>query len=376
MIKEPHESHERHNVSCLAIVVKVGVILGQIVGRTFLVLFPFIRENLIGDAHLDVICLAGEEEQRLVLRLPTETSDCSVVAGRVHMPRNAEEAFQTHRVRDEIVLDGGVRDALNQAATEHGCRYAKDQVARIGEVGLANFATWRIVRTPDSCEDRVNSSIEGPIRSAYESHLPDRSVDIEKRWNRAARSHRGGAHNLRVIRRRAGSSERGEYVTSTARIEIEPRPQALLHVFHFRKLLDADVIEEGQITRRQPRTKRRASSWRAASYPRVYLRVTARGQYPQQHHRKTQAYSPIAARTSYSILETVTHGDSFQFVYRGERTGCLQICRQLAAHNSPMNSPAFVVAGSIAHLLFQGKCGAKLPETQEWRGFRQQQLCG
>src|SRR5262245_60017923 len=30
-------------------------------------------EQLVGDAHLDVVGLAGEEQQRLVLRLPAET---------------------------------------------------------------------------------------------------------------------------------------------------------------------------------------------------------------------------------------------------------------------------------------------------------------
>src|ERR1700693_2102822 len=31
-----------------------------------------LREKLVGDSHLDVICLAGEQEQGFVLRLPAE----------------------------------------------------------------------------------------------------------------------------------------------------------------------------------------------------------------------------------------------------------------------------------------------------------------
>ena len=38
------------------------------------------REQLVGDAHLDVVGLAGEQQQRLVLRLPAEPRDRAVVA--------------------------------------------------------------------------------------------------------------------------------------------------------------------------------------------------------------------------------------------------------------------------------------------------------
>jgi len=90
LIKEAHDAHERHNVSRAVPVFKVGVILSQTVGRTFRVLFPFIWESLTSDTHLDVVCLACEDEKRLVLRFPAEASDCSVVAVPVHMPRYAE----------------------------------------------------------------------------------------------------------------------------------------------------------------------------------------------------------------------------------------------------------------------------------------------
>ncbi len=89
------------------------MVLSQLVGRTLWVLFPFIWENFIRDTHFDVICLAGEQEQRLVLRLPSEASDSTVVAGCIHMSTYAEQALQSRGVRTQIVLDGGVCDAFD-----------------------------------------------------------------------------------------------------------------------------------------------------------------------------------------------------------------------------------------------------------------------
>ena len=44
-------------------------------------------EQLVGDAHLDVVGLAGEEQQRLVLSLPAEAGDRAVVAVAVRAAR-------------------------------------------------------------------------------------------------------------------------------------------------------------------------------------------------------------------------------------------------------------------------------------------------
>src|SRR6266849_171132 len=72
LIKEAHEPHEGHDVSRTVALVKVSVILSQRVGSAFRILFPLIREILIGDTHLDVVCLASKDEKRLVLRFPSK----------------------------------------------------------------------------------------------------------------------------------------------------------------------------------------------------------------------------------------------------------------------------------------------------------------
>ena len=45
-------------------------------------------EQLVGDAHLDVVGLAGEQQQRLVLRLPAEARDGAVIAVAVRLTRD------------------------------------------------------------------------------------------------------------------------------------------------------------------------------------------------------------------------------------------------------------------------------------------------
>src|SRR6266478_3844048 len=163
LIEEAHETHECHNVGGVAAVFKVGVIFSKKVGRTFRVFFSFIRENLIGDTHLDVVCLAGKDEKRLVLCFPSETSHCSVVTVPVHMPGYPEVALQSRGIGSQIVLDSCVRDAFNQAGTEHRRWDAEDHIGRIGEIRLADRTASRGVLTPGYCklgDTRVTEKLE------------------------------------------------------------------------------------------------------------------------------------------------------------------------------------------------------------------------
>jgi hypothetical protein len=53
-------------------------------------LVTLVRERFVGDAHLDVIRLAGEDQERRVLSLPAEFADAPVVAVPVQPPADAE----------------------------------------------------------------------------------------------------------------------------------------------------------------------------------------------------------------------------------------------------------------------------------------------
>src|SRR5579863_1715323 len=44
-----------------------------------------LREKLVGDAHLNVVSLAGEQEKGFVLSLPAKPRDGAVVAAAVHV---------------------------------------------------------------------------------------------------------------------------------------------------------------------------------------------------------------------------------------------------------------------------------------------------
>src|SRR5882724_2584397 len=45
----------------------------------------FLREELAGDTHLDVVSLPGKHQQGFVLRLPTKTRNGAIVAAKVHV---------------------------------------------------------------------------------------------------------------------------------------------------------------------------------------------------------------------------------------------------------------------------------------------------
>ena len=67
----------------------VRLVDALVAGRCFV---PCGREHVVGDAHLDVVGLAGEDGQRFVLRLPAEAGDGAVIAAPVRHPADPERA--------------------------------------------------------------------------------------------------------------------------------------------------------------------------------------------------------------------------------------------------------------------------------------------
>src|SRR5207245_3215160 len=98
------------------------------------VLLTLLLKQLVRDAHLDVVCLAREQQQGLVLRLPPEPGDRSVVAVVVHPPRDRSPGYEEAGMAadPELLLAGavggplghagGVRDVLDEARAEARCR--------------------------------------------------------------------------------------------------------------------------------------------------------------------------------------------------------------------------------------------------------------
>src|SRR5207302_6194764 len=128
---------------------KVLVLAGQ---RTFL------REQLIADAHLHVVGLAGEDLQRLVLRLPAEAADRSVVAVVIESPGHADVVIL---LVVEVREQRRIVDVLHQTGAEGRRRDAEDYVVRLDgpiEAGLRNAGSGRAGatrRSVDTSDDRV-----------------------------------------------------------------------------------------------------------------------------------------------------------------------------------------------------------------------------
>src|SRR5207253_9570272 len=174
----------------------------------------------------------------LVLRFPAETSHCSIIAVRVQVSPDAEARFHSAGIRHQVVLEGRVRNGLDQAGAENGCRYAKDHVGPVGKVGLRDRARGRIVRTAGNCEDGLDASIESSGRTADEAYLPDGAVHAEERRNGAVRGHTRRLQDLGITatRWRTRSAECRLYMASATGIEIEPRPQTGRHILRLNEL--------------------------------------------------------------------------------------------------------------------------------------------
>ena len=103
-------------------------------------------EHLVGDPHFDVVGLAGEQQQRLVLPLPAEPRDRAVVAVVVGLPRDRAagemvvrppadaERLRADAVAARFASQRRVRDHFDQPGTEHRRRNAEDHVV-VGELG-------------------------------------------------------------------------------------------------------------------------------------------------------------------------------------------------------------------------------------------------
>ena len=115
---------------------------------------------LVGDAHFDVVGLAGENLERFVLRLPAEAGDGAVVAAVVGMAGDAEAAFERRNWR-HVGEDGRVRNIFDQAGAEDGSGDAEDHVAELIhllEIRLGHHATFGVL-APGDAEYVVNAAI-------------------------------------------------------------------------------------------------------------------------------------------------------------------------------------------------------------------------
>src|SRR5207245_2262415 len=128
------------------------------------------RKQLVGDPHLDVVRLAGEEEQRLVLRLPAEPGDASVVPVPVGTTADAEDPLG-ERVAGEVGDNRAVGDLLDQPGAEDRRGDPEDDVVVEDlplEIRLLDGAADGI-RVPGDHEEGVDAAVASAVGIVLEA---------------------------------------------------------------------------------------------------------------------------------------------------------------------------------------------------------------
>ena len=275
-------------------------------------------KELVGDPHLDVVRLAGEQEQRLVLSLPSEPRDRAVVAVVVRLAgdRVAGENDVGPALDPEILLPGRVvglvredrliGDLLDQARAEHRRGNPEDHVAAREltlEVRLRERASRRVGAAGDR-EEVVHAPVGRAVRVVHEPRLAHRPLGRDERRHRVGRAVRPGERDL-GIHRGARSADRRVQVAAGAAVEVHRGPEA---VGGFLLLLEIVLarVEERELGRgeaRDGRTRARGS----AAHPRIAGRrkriVLGRNLIPEK--------DATGDREDQEHGDDFFHGDSF-----------------------------------------------------------------
>src|SRR5262249_31398406 len=99
--------------------IRAGYVVGERLGVAVAIgiLLPCRREQLVGNAHLDIVSLSGEHGERLVLRLPAEARDGAVILVTVGMSGDSERlALAPGRV--EMAHNFAVLNRIDQPQPE------------------------------------------------------------------------------------------------------------------------------------------------------------------------------------------------------------------------------------------------------------------
>ena len=108
------------------------------------VVLPLILEQVVGHADLDIVRFTGEQQQRLVLRLPTEARDCAVIAVVIKASGYSQGALLL-RIGSQRSFESVIGRALHQAQAERRRGNPEDDVPvrklcleiRLGEIAAA-----------------------------------------------------------------------------------------------------------------------------------------------------------------------------------------------------------------------------------------------
>src|SRR5262249_23297983 len=216
--------------------------------------FTFLGEELVADALLDVVSLAGEQQERLVLGLPAEARDRSVVAVAIRVTGRQEAldpAQDTERalrrgVGRLVRHDGGVGNRFDQPQTERRCGNAEDHVVpgdlsvKVFLVDRAGRSVARLVDPATDDKQRVDAAVAGAIRLELEARFTHGPIALDEGWHEILRAERRRHPDLR-IHGRAGAAGHGLSVAAGAAVEVETRTEAVTDALDFDEGITARV---------------------------------------------------------------------------------------------------------------------------------------
>src|SRR5258706_10006658 len=206
-------------------------------------LVTFLREELVGDPHLDVVGLAGEYEKRLVLRFPAEAGDrpivcaavCRAADDRVRVTGDAQPRLHGG-VGLHILQDRRVGDRLDEPSAKHGRRNAENDVAISALAGdwisswskiwLDDVAARRLSASSDD-EEVVHAAVGRSVGIPLEAGFTDRAIARDEPWQPIFRPIEFGDRD-QGIRRRAGPADGGLQVAGRTLVGVEAWPQPVV----------------------------------------------------------------------------------------------------------------------------------------------------
>src|SRR6267378_6354020 len=194
----------------------------ELAARSFI---PLGLKQLVGDALLDVVRFAGEEEQRFVLRLPPKTRDRAVIAVVVAYARDRAAGSVEIRVAPDsqralltavarhVGEDRAVRNLLDQARAEYRRGDPEDHVVvreLRREVRLRERAARRARPTCDG-EESVHAAVRRSVGIPHEPRLAYRPVRFDKGGHEIGSAVLVGEGHLRIGRDSSSDLSPGQH---------------------------------------------------------------------------------------------------------------------------------------------------------------------
>src|SRR5215471_16814512 len=147
------------------------------------VLFCRLWEQLVRNAHLDVVRFTGEHRERFVLGLPAESSNGSVISAAVRYALNSE--LGAHAGRGVMVAqDFDILDGINKTQAEHLCRDPERKIV-IRELALKirllkhrsrTSGNGRVVGSSHNRKKLMHTAVGRSIGFPLEAHFADWTV--------------------------------------------------------------------------------------------------------------------------------------------------------------------------------------------------------